>query len=376
MDYLYLSNQVTSVDQHASNNDNDEQQSVRIQKKNNNEFPSVPKVLLGITNVFPAVSKYERRRRHLIRNSYLQYYNSKRSAKNRICSLQEYQTRNNQTEHEAFQLVYTFVVGKNKQTMNIREQDVIVLNRTESSNKDMTIPWFQYATSLSTTRTADNFDFLAKVTSQHVIFADDFLSEITRLFFDNDDSSRVLAHSENCPQFTMLSSDLARFVFSNYQGNTTNDQDSAESWMKKVMDSHPVGIQRTEPKGVSAEALGESVYDFLTIWDQYEISKRQYDNTQEVALVQAGKAKVVSFEEGNMPRILFGIFTTNSTIERQRREAIRETYLRYYSSKLDNKYPHRICSLMDIVQNKINEQGCQLWTVKTDEFEKMEKATK
>ena len=97
----------------------------------------------------------------------------------------------------------------------------------------------------------------------------------------------MLIHSENCPQFAMLPSDLARFVFSNnYQGNTTNDQDSsAESWMQKAMDSHPLGIQRTELKGVSAEALDKPIYDFLTIWDQYEISKTQYDNTQEVAFL-------------------------------------------------------------------------------------------
>ena len=347
------------------------------------------RVLLGITNVLPAVSKYERRRRHLIRHTYLQYYDKRRLSeslpgtnRNRtICSLQEFHTwysQQNITQFDArdCQLVYTFVFGLNPKNSKpviqstSGQHDVLKLNRSSPGVKDMTIAWLQYASEFVTSfqqhndGNAINFDFIAKVTSQHLIFPDEFLRSPTM-----DASSRVVVHSKiECKQFIMLSSDLAKFVFSNDDKDLSHQESDPEGWIEKVSQSHPSGVLQPSVgswKGVSTEIVETSVYDFLTAWDRYYISRTTYIDPQEVALVHASKARIVSFADtaatsGRLfPRLLLGIFTTNSPIERHRRRVIRNTYLKYYSSS-DTQQEHRICSFSDIINKKVQEEKCQV----------------
>ena len=350
------------------------------------------RVLLGITNVLPAISKYERRRRHLIRHTYLQYYGDKRrrselmpsTKHNRtMCSLQEFQRwfeSSNSTEFDPrdCQLVYTFVFGtnpkNNKPLLQVArgQDDVLLLNRSSQSVKDMTIPWIQYASETITSieRNDDNvikFDFIAKATTQHVIYPDEFIKSPNL-----GTSTRILFYSKlECKQFIMVSPDLAHFVLSKKDEDVSYQEADPEGWIETISRRHPSGIIQpslSEWQGVSTEASETTVYDFLALWDQYEISRTTYDDPHEVALVHASKANVISFKDttdhnNNRPvaRLLLGIFTTNSDIERQRRHAIRSTYLKYYSSNyIIQQQQHRICSFLDIVQKKVREEDCQV----------------
>ena len=368
-----------------------------VESKDGSSFmnTNMRRVLLGITNVLPAVSKYERRRRHLIRHTYLQYYGDKRrrselmpaTTHNRtMCSLQEFQrwfvvvSSNNSTSTELFdprdcQIVYTFIFGmnpkNNKPLLQIArgQDDVLLLNRSSQSVKDMTIPWIQYASEIVTSiENVIKFDFIAKATTQHVIYPDEFIKSPNL-----GTSTRILFYSKlECKQFIMVSPDLAHFVLSKKDEDVSYQEADPEGWIETISRRHPSGIIQpslSEWQGVSTEASETTVYDFLALWDQYEISRTTYDDPHEVALVHASKANVISFKDtttdhnNNRPvaRLLLGIFTTNSDIERQRRHAIRSTYLKYYSSNyIIQQQQHRICSFLDIVQKKVREEDCQV----------------
>lgn len=57
-------------------------------------------------------------------------------------------------------------------------------------------------------------------------------------------------------------------------------------------------------------------------------------------------------------RFLWGIMTTESDLDRRQRQAIRDTYLSYYKSDKENK--HRICSITDLINDRIPGDFCQI----------------
>ena len=60
----------------------------------------------------------------------------------------------------------------------------------------------------------------------------------------------------------------------------------------------------------------------------------------------------------NFPTFLWGIPTVDDDKERRRRQVIRETYLSFY--KNDTQNPRRICSLNDLLREKISFEDCQV----------------
>jgi hypothetical protein len=64
------------------------------------------------------------------------------------------------------------------------------------------------------------------------------------------------------------------------------------------------------------------------------------------------------------PRILLGIFTTNSTKEANRRKLIRKTYLSYYhilaEAELGVEPRERICSLAELIDRSRDTEDCQI----------------
>jgi hypothetical protein len=107
--------------------------------------------------------------------------------------------------------------------------------------------------------------------------------------------------------------------------------------------------------------------EFLKNWDKYKdkivsLGSQNYSDPVEEARARTSKAKKYFERETNVPgsRILMGIFTMDSDSERERRIAVRETYLSYYKSS--DTMPNRICSLQDLIQELLPNDGmdCQM----------------
>jgi hypothetical protein len=94
--------------------------------------------------------------------------------------------------------------------------------------------------------------------------------------------------------------------------------------------------------------------EILGTWDFYKDSLLNYEDPEEVAVVEASPAKVGV----GRPRLLVGIFTTDSLKEKRRRDLIRTTYLRFY---VNTTTPKLICALQEILNNSLaNEEDCQM----------------
>lgn len=94
----------------------------------------------------------------------------------------------------------------------------------------------------------------------------------------------------------------------------------------------------------------------IAVWDAYIAKEHGFEDEVEEELVRNSPAKVTTFQ-GN-GRVLIGILTTNlKLVERQRRQAIRDTWVQYYAN---TSTPHRICSLQQLVATKVPEEECQI----------------
>jgi hypothetical protein len=154
--------------------------SVETQKQNR-----TPCFLWGIMTTD---SDNDRKRRQVIRNTYLSYYKTDEENKHRICSISDLMA--GQVPVDSCQIAYTFVVGGNPNgttdlvdtdhhgklttippNSSAMEEDVTYLNIRENMNEGKTQSWFKYATSLEVP-----FDYVAKVDSDTLLLPPRFLS--------------------------------------------------------------------------------------------------------------------------------------------------------------------------------------------------------
>jgi hypothetical protein len=94
-----------------------------------------------------------------------------------------------------------------------------------------------------------------------------------------------------------------------------------------------------------------AAHDFLTRWDTYKDSVTDYDDPHEVQLVQNSPAAATVGRVGStvLPRVLMGLFTTDSAEEAKRRAVIRQTWVKYYETSATT--PNRICSLQELIND-------------------------
>jgi hypothetical protein len=355
---------------------------------------SKPRILLGIFSVLDIPT--ERQRRHLIRNTYLDFDRLHRpNQPNRVCSLQQF--RNEPREHCL--LIYTFVLGAPKNRTSVpayddsnshhttidpslidnHEQDVIYLNVPEESNRVGKIwKWFHYGASLGDEMMLD-----------YIAYTDSQVSILPTIFWENallKDPAQPHIYAgipipksectdSKCPslqgdyvmrRFVLISTDLVQYLSSSSLDTnlipSLEPKESPDVAIANALQSQNITIQNVTLQGlVSKTSYKGLVGDFLYVWDRYKDNLVTYEDPSEVALVQASPAKLKLGGDNQNPRILLGIFTMDSPLEKERRDVIRKTYLKAFAKS--SKQPHRICSLqqlLDEVHALPNEHDCQL----------------
>jgi hypothetical protein len=286
----------------------------------------------------------------------------------RVCSLQDFAKRNLTIQNDECQVVYTFVFGGNSKGRSVKfnesypvtiepannssTRDAIYLNVAENHDlnwKKLTRPnlckvlaWYNYATNVLD----GQFDYVAYLNAKFVLLPTVVWPE--ELFSDNYTRESIyggLASNESqasnrdfFTQYVLLSMKLVRYIANQTLPPVLLDEAPGKAIADMLVSYHePV---TTIPfKGIVKPKPSDKLNDFLGKWDFYKDSLLNYEDREEVALVEASPAKVGV----GRPRLLVGIFTTDSLKEKRRRDLIRTTYLRFY---VNTTTPKLICALL------------------------------
>lgn len=237
-----------------------------------------PRMLLGIMTM--KEHKYEGRRRHMIRETYLSYfrnYSASEDQQHRICGLHELLANDHQNpNHRSMllrecQLAYVFIAGGNPTgpkervyyntsepiTLPSNESDVVLLNIQENMKEGKTQSYFKYATTVVDEHIY--FDYIAKSDSDTLIIPERLLDDTVnhlppfptnvRVYGGYRPAARVEFDHIKGPiywqgSFYFLSIDMARYITS-----PDCDRHSLALWsedksMCNFVHSHPQPIQR------------------------------------------------------------------------------------------------------------------------------------
>lgn len=123
---------------------------------------------------------------------------------------------------------------------------------------------------------------------------------------------------------------------------------------EKVKEDDGRKIKRMGVKGLPY--CGPWAFQSLEAWDEYMERVFKYEDKSEETLIRAAHNNTIPTFHG-LPRFLMGIFTTNtSDLEATRRKVIRETYLQSFAK---SEFPHRICSLQQLLKKEVQQSECQ-----------------
>jgi hypothetical protein len=152
----------------------------------------------------------DKRRRDLIRHSYLSYYKNDSQTPHRICSLTDYEAGRIQ-QIESCEIIYTFVIGgatdKNAPTdlvdygdnsrpltldrpVTSQEDDVIYLNIKENGKEGKAQTYFKWASTLVQNGKLQ-VDYIAKVDSDTMLFPSRWFSFVEGSLFPHPFNRRV-----------------------------------------------------------------------------------------------------------------------------------------------------------------------------------------
>lgn len=374
------------------------------------------RLLLGIASNlnFPVD---ERQRRHIIRNTYLDFDRLHHPNKpKRVCSLRDFLWQPKQH----CQLVYTFLLGPTNGTAllpetygavldplryfldNQHEQDVIYLNVQETDLVGKRWAWFSYANSLLRNQSTLPDIHYAAYTDAHLLIKPSTFWEQNDPIFgppssrsinpnprnDNTTSDQLSAQriyaglptekskciDKKCVslkgdyvmrRFVMLSNDLVDFVVTNMQQHTRhplNTTDVPDVFIANVLYTYPHGPIRQVPlQGlVPKTSTTNSIGDYLSAFDKYKDKEVDYRDDNEISLVGNVTGAATNF---NHPRLLLGIFTMDSSLEKERRKTIRSTYIQAFQQRGGGGgggNPNRICSLQQYFQFPKKQRHCQI----------------
>jgi hypothetical protein len=185
----------------------------------------------------------DKRRRDLIRHSYLSYYKNDSQTPHRICSLTDYEAGRIQ-QIESCEIIYTFVIGgatdKNAPTdlvdygdnsrpltldrpVTSQEDDVIYLNIKENGKEGKAQTYFKWASTLVQNGKLQ-VDYIAKVDSDTMLFPSRWFSFVEGSLFPHPFNRRSGMRLWHCRQLVnknymsgeiyFMSPDLAEFIVS------------------------------------------------------------------------------------------------------------------------------------------------------------------
>lgn len=157
-------------------------------------------------------------------------------------------------------------------------------------------------------------------------------------------------------RFVLLSSDLVR-ILCKVPATPLTDRDVPDVAIANALYTSSEGsnLQTVELNGLVAKtSKADTVGDFLNAFDRYKDKVTVYEDRKEEEWVSA-KPTLLGHEI-HPPRLLLGILSMDTPLEKERRQMIRQTYLSAYRS---SQTPSRICSLAEI-DTLENKRDCQM----------------
>lgn len=275
---------------------------------------------------------------------------------------------------EDCQMIYTYIFQDGKSESKVENYKKSSLGSTTTKSKepdsillktdnqlDTTLAmhrWISWSSEILSDGSFGKIDYVAMLNTEVFLLPGIFWNE-NSLFSSSEYSNVAVLQgsgNETCSEpkcfdkrFICISGNL----LSEFSG--TSSIKASDLW-SRIPDAMLGGsyVTLSYIKGVApvSDTSESALYD----WDQYIYSFSKFSNEEEAATVRSSAATVTSFR--NLPRILVGIFSTNKkTIERERRQVVRETFL---TSFRKSKTPYRICELGEILKGTVPEEDCQL----------------
>lgn len=316
--------------------------------------------ILGAGNKDMKGTRQEGRRRRIIRETYLKYLGQFNTSY-RVCSISKLLSKKETANN--CEIVYTFVIASKRDATNLNkmkksnaglrkkgehEPDKIFIKVKKPDNKyQATQAWLHAAKQMQQDDTGiplGQFDYVLSLSTDLMIQPQEFWKENSVFFTPKETSNLAASYKEN---LLFLPTEAANY-FSDRKPSSLS-QGIIQFQSEKGVNMSLATMGGIKPAtGVPIKTLAD--------WDRYINPKAAMF---EKDLIENGTASYSNKTQYNgMPRMLFGIFTTDlKPVERQRRDTLRNTYLSFYSK---SKTPHRICSLQQLLRNDVKNEDCQI----------------
>ncbi|KAL3940067.1 MAG: hypothetical protein SGBAC_005323 [Bacillariaceae sp.] len=378
------------------------------------------RILLGISTK-DYLEKAERQHRRIIRDTWLeQSFHDDPSggySSHKVCSL--HKLLQSSTAEDDCQLVFTFLFpNQGNQSTNLEElldvytkyrgdgkanaaplagipqeskHDAFFVSVDNPKNQyQVLLEWTRMVVQIPSNATSvlGSFDYVGFATTQALVFPQRLWKENNAIFQSTLPHESMVAgmlkeeateedFPQSCsqsfcldPNFLLLSKDVVQHLATTSTGVSLDTEDTAPTAMdatslasSKLFQSFQQYKQATG-FGVSWNLLvgiqraSKSPENVMSAWDKYVATVSNYRQPRMAAELQDEYPHAPVTTYGGNPRMLVGIFTTNlKPIERKRRNALRQTFIKAYDH---TPTPHRICSLQQLLTKKFSEEECQL----------------
>ncbi|CAJ1944208.1 unnamed protein product [Cylindrotheca closterium] len=317
--------------------------------------------IIGVGNKEVGNTRLEGRRRRIIRETYLKHLGSFNTSY-RVCSISKLISKKETADN--CEIIYTFVIATKGVATNLNnmkkskeklrknkgeyEPDKIFIKVKKPENKyQATQAWLSAAKQIQVSTASTKlgqFDYIMSLSTDLMIQPQEFWEENAIFFTSNETSNLAASYKES---ILFLSKDFA--IYFSDKKPASLSQGIVQYQRETRTNMSVVKMGGIKPAtGVPVKTLAD--------WDKYinpKVPMFEKDLVENEGVSYSNKTQY-----SGMPRMLFGIFTTNlKAIERERRDTLRSTYLSFYNN---SETPHRICSLQQLLRNEVKDEDCQI----------------